>query len=92
MDMLYPPSSLSHHISLQLMLQREFHVITLALLSCPHERGSRVGDRRNVGSRGRRRIDEREKQLKLGRNATTAVHLRAHVNVACQLNGAEGKM
>lgn len=46
MDMLYPPSLLSHHISLQLMLQREFHVITLALLSCPHERGRAEGDGR----------------------------------------------
>jgi len=43
MGMLYPPPLVSHHISLQLMLQREFHVITLALLSCPRERGERSG-------------------------------------------------
>ncbi len=47
MGMLYPPSLLSHHISLQLMLQREFHVITLALLSCPRVReGREEGDRK----------------------------------------------
>lgn len=39
MGMLYPPSFLSHRISLQLMLQRESHVITLAFRRCPHERG-----------------------------------------------------
>lgn len=64
MGMLYPPLFLSHHISLQLMLQREFHVITLALLSCPHDRGRgrETGEQRKEARKKRR---GREKQLKL---------------------------
>lgn len=52
MGMLYPPSLLSHHISLQLMLQREFHVITLALLSCPHEREGEADRRTEEATEG----------------------------------------
>lgn len=44
MGMLYPPSFLSHRISLQLMLQRESHVITLAFQRCPHKQGRGKGD------------------------------------------------
>lgn len=55
MDMLYPPSFLSHHISLQLMLQREFHVITLALLSRMRE-----GEEREMGEQRREQRDEAE--------------------------------
>jgi len=43
MDALYPLLPLSHHIFLQLMLQRELHVITLALVACPRERGEGIG-------------------------------------------------
>ena len=53
MDMLYPPQAVSHHISLQLKLQRETHVITLALVSCPRERGS--GEGRRLGEERERR-------------------------------------
>lgn len=54
MDMHYPPAFLSHHISLQLMLQREFHVITLALRSCPleMERRRRRGPGGKMGEKG----------------------------------------
>ncbi|MEQ2242940.1 hypothetical protein ILYODFUR_001990 [Ilyodon furcidens] len=60
----------SHHISLQLMLQREFHVITLALLSCPHERGK---ERETEEEPGREWVARGvstggEKQLKLGQD------------------------
>lgn len=48
MGMLDPLLFLSHHISLQLMLQQEFHVITLALLSCPHERRRGKGNGRTA--------------------------------------------
>ncbi len=78
MGMLYPPSFLSHHISLQLMLQREFHVITLALLSRPHERGR---EERETGEQREQREEAeaekkrrgREKQLKLGWDAMTGL-------------------
>lgn len=79
MDMLYPPSFLSHHISLQLMLQREFHVITLALLSRPHERGRGEGDgRTEEGTEGwgwgwEEMKKGEGKQLKLGWDAMTAL-------------------
>lgn len=41
MGRLYPLSFLSHCIPLQLMLQQESHVITLAFQRCPHEQGRR---------------------------------------------------
>lgn len=80
MGMLYPPSSLSHHISLQLMLQREFHVITLALLSRPHDRGRGKGDRRTeMGTEGE----------KMRERKTIKPEVGCHVNVACQLHGPQ---
>ncbi len=47
----YPLPPLSHHIFLQLMLQRELHVITLALVACPREGGGYrwCGKREKVG-------------------------------------------
>ena len=95
MGMLYPPSLLSHHISLQLMLQREFHVITLALLSCPHEREGEADRRTEEATEGggwgwgRKEEREGEKQLKTGMGCHDGPVLCGHVNVACQLNGAE---
>lgn len=94
MGMLYPPSFLSHHISLQLMLQREFHVITLALLSCPHERGR---EERETGEQRREQREEAEagkkrrerETIKTGLGCHDGPVLCRHVNVACQLNGAE---
>lgn len=68
MGMLYPPSSLSHHISLQLMLQREFHVITLALLSCPHERGR---EERQTGEQRRGPREEAEAEEEKERERET---------------------
>lgn len=71
MGMLYPPPFLSHHISLQLMLQREFYVITLALLSCPHER-ERGREERETGEQRREEREEAEvgveKEKKAERN------------------------
>lgn len=61
--MLYPLSFLSHRISVQLMLQREFHVITLALRRCPRERGTGKGDSRmeeETEAGGKRCMREKE--------------------------------
>lgn len=80
MGMLYPPSSLSHHISLQLMLQREFHVITLGLLSRPHERGRGKGDRgTETGTEGEKMRERKTIKSEVG----------CHVKVACQLHGPQ---
>lgn len=88
--MLYPLSFLSHRISVQLMLQREFHVITLALRRCPRERGTGKGDSRmeeETEAGGKRCMREKEgpppKQKQKQPNTTIKPVMNAIISLLC---------